>query len=64
MGIERGCGCNADVLRDRPNGMAVYESREVFYGPGAKLLEAVMAKSLQQGFDSQGAGLKLYLEKK
>ncbi|TID16883.1 hypothetical protein E2P81_ATG09440 [Venturia nashicola] len=46
------------------NGMAVYESREVFYGAGAGLLESLYKESLQQSFEAQGAGLKLYLERK
>lgn len=48
----------------RPNGMAVYESREVFYGPAASLLKLLYASSLQKSFEAQGQGLKLYLEKK
>jgi hypothetical protein len=46
------------------NGMAVYESREVFYGSGAGLLKALYADALQKSFEAQGLGLKLYLEKK
>jgi hypothetical protein len=46
------------------NGMAVYESREVFYGPGASLLKALYEKSLGESFEAQGKGLKLYLEKR
>lgn len=44
--------------------MAVYESREVFYGPAASLLKLLYAASLQKSFEAQGQGLKLYLEKK
>jgi hypothetical protein len=47
-----------------PNGMAVYESREVFYGAGSGLLKSLYADSLQKSFEAQGLGLKLLLEKK
>jgi hypothetical protein len=47
-----------------PNGMAVYESREVFYGPGASLLKSLYADALGKSFEAQGQGLKLLLEKK
>lgn len=45
------------------DGMAVYESREVFYGAGAGLLKLLYAEKLQKSFEAQGLGLKLLLEK-
>jgi hypothetical protein len=45
------------------NGMTVYESREVFYGVGAVLLEWIYAEALQKSFEAQGLGLKMLLEK-
>jgi hypothetical protein len=59
MSSERWTG-----ISKAPNGMAVYESREVFYGPVASLLKALYAESLQKSFEAQGLGLKLLLEKK
>jgi hypothetical protein len=59
MSSERWTG-----ISQAPNGMAVYESREVFYGPAATLLKAVYEKSLKESFEAQGRGLKIYLEKK
>jgi hypothetical protein len=46
------------------NGMAVYESREVFYGAGAGLLKLLYTEALQKSFEAQGLGLKMLLEKK
>lgn len=45
------------------NGMAVYESREVFYGTGVALLKLVYGEALQKSFEAQGQGLKIFLEK-
>jgi len=45
------------------NGMAVYESREVFYGPMASVLKAFYEESLGKSFEAQGKGLKMLLEK-
>lgn len=59
MSSERWTG-----ISQASNGMAVYESREVFYGPGASLLKALYSESLQKSFEAQGQGLKLLLERK
>lgn len=50
------------AISDLGDGMMLYESREVFSGPLAETLKAIMGEGLQQGFDAQGQGLKLLLE--
>jgi hypothetical protein len=50
------------AITDLGNGTVLYESREVFRGPLAPTLEALMKEGLQKGFDAQGEGLKLLLE--
>lgn len=50
------------AISDLGNGKVLYESREVFSGPLAYTLKALMKESLQEGFNAQGEGLKLLLE--
>ncbi|KAF1838766.1 hypothetical protein BDW02DRAFT_564621 [Decorospora gaudefroyi] len=50
------------AVSDIGNGTVLYEAREVFSGPLAALLQAAMEKGLQESFDGQGEGLKLWLE--
>jgi hypothetical protein len=50
------------AITDLGNGKVLYESREVFSGPLASTLKALMGESLQQSFNAQGEGLKLLLE--
>ena len=42
--------------------MTLYESREVFDGPLAYVVEAQYGKDLQEGFDAQGVAMKALLE--
>jgi hypothetical protein len=49
-------------VTDLGNGKTLYESREVFSGALAYVLEGTLGKSLQEGFDKQGQGLRLLLE--
>lgn len=42
--------------------VVLYESREIFAGALSGVLQASMGKGLQESFDAQGAGLKLFLE--
>ncbi|KAH7126859.1 hypothetical protein B0J11DRAFT_412255, partial [Dendryphion nanum] len=50
------------ALSDLGNGKILYESREVFHGPLAVVLKALLQASLQRAFEAQGEGLKLLLE--
>lgn len=50
------------AISDLGNGRILYESREVFRGALAYVMKPTMEKSLQEGFDAQGKGLKLLLE--
>lgn len=50
------------ALTDLGRGKVRYESREVFSGPLAPVLEGTIKDSLQESFDAQGEGLKLWLE--
>jgi hypothetical protein len=45
------------------NGKAVYESRDVFHGALAGLLQSIYGSDLQKAFEAQGQALKLLLEK-
>lgn len=51
------------AISDLGNGKVLYESREVFSGALAYTLKALLGDSLQKGFDAQGEGLKLLLER-
>lgn len=51
------------AVSDLGNGVALYESREVFHGLLAPALKATLGESLQKGFDAQGVGLKMLLER-
>ncbi|KAF1974425.1 hypothetical protein BU23DRAFT_461729 [Bimuria novae-zelandiae CBS 107.79] len=50
------------ALTDLGNGKIRYESREVFSGPLAPVLQPTMQANLQKSFDAQAQGLKLLLE--
>lgn len=50
------------AITDLGGGKVLYESREVFSGALASILEGLMKTNLQKGFDAQGEGLKLLLE--
>lgn len=52
------------ALSDMGNGIVLYESIGVFNGPLAGVLKATLGESLQESFEAQGEGLKLYLEGK
>ncbi|KAF1841645.1 uncharacterized protein K460DRAFT_369663 [Cucurbitaria berberidis CBS 394.84] len=51
------------AVSDLGNGVVLYESREVFNGLLASVLQKTLGESLQKGFDDQGRGLKLFLER-
>lgn len=57
-------GVRYQALSDIGNGKILYESREVFHGPLANVLRALMEANLQKSFEGQAAGLKLFLESK
>ncbi|KAI4936258.1 hypothetical protein J4E85_001587 [Alternaria conjuncta] len=50
------------ALSDIGNGTVLYESIEVFHGLFAGVLKDTLGESLQQSFEAQAEGLKLYLE--
>jgi hypothetical protein len=50
------------AVSDIGDGTVLYKAREVFSGPLAQLLKDMVGKSLQEAFDGQGKGLKLWLE--
>jgi hypothetical protein len=47
---------------DLGNGKVLYESREVFSGELASVLQVTMGRNLQSSFEAQANGLKLLLE--
>lgn len=50
------------AITDLGDGTILYESREVFGGPAALAIQATLEEGLQQSFEGQAEGLKLYLE--
>jgi hypothetical protein len=50
------------AVSDMGDGTVLYEAREVFSGPAAQTLKDTVGKSLQESFDGQGKGLKMWLE--
>ena len=50
------------AISDLGDGRVLYEAREAFSGPLAQLLKDTVGKGLQESFDGQGEGLKLWLE--
>ncbi|CAN9320784.1 unnamed protein product [Alternaria alternata] len=50
------------AVSDIGNGTVLYESHEEFNGPLAGILKETLGESLQESFEAQGEGLKLYLE--
>jgi len=50
------------AVTDLGNGRVLYESREVYDGPGASLVQSLYGSGLQEGFEAQAQGLKLLLE--
>jgi hypothetical protein len=51
------------ALSDLGNGTVLYESREVYHGALAPILQETMGKGLQEAFEGQANGLKLFLER-
>jgi hypothetical protein len=50
------------AITDLGDGTVLYESREVFSGPTAYLVKALLEQGLRTSFQGQAEGLKLYLE--
>lgn len=50
------------ALSDLGGGTVLYEAREVFSGPLAETLRALMEEGLQKSFEAQGEGLRVLLE--
>jgi hypothetical protein len=51
------------ALSDLGDGTVLYESREVYHGALAPILQETMGKGLQEAFEGQASGLKLFLER-
>jgi hypothetical protein len=51
------------ALSDLGSGRVLYESREVYSGALAPILQETMGKGLQEAFEGQANGLKLFLER-
>ncbi|KAF2110008.1 hypothetical protein BDV96DRAFT_458812, partial [Lophiotrema nucula] len=50
------------AVSDVGGGKVLYESREVYSGSLAEVVKASMGEGLQEGFEAQALGLKIYLE--
>jgi len=51
------------ALTDLGNGRVLYESREVYAGALAPIVQETMGQGLQEAFEGQANGLKLFLER-
>jgi hypothetical protein len=59
---ERWSALSVVQAGDGAGARTLYESREVFGGPLAYVIQELYGKGLQEGFDAQGVAMKALLE--